>query len=171
MKFILIAVGVIAILFFTFLLLGIFFYNFAIKRSPKRFLNQVLVNSVCEAWLSQQVIETCSLTSHDGLNLKGYKLNQINENNRFVILVHGYMGHFQDMAEFAQLFYETYHFNVFLPDLRGHGSSEGDYIGMGYFDRLDILAWVKNLVDTHGENIEIMLLGVSMGGGHSFNRM
>lgn len=31
-------------------------------------------------------------------------------------------------------------FNVLVPDLRAHGESEGEIIGMGWLDRLDLIA-------------------------------
>ena len=53
---------------------------------------------------------------------------------------------------------------MLLPDDRAHEPSEGDYIGFGVLDRLDCVDWAKYLVETYGEDIEIILHGVSMGG-------
>ena len=46
----------------------------------------------------------------------------------------------------------------FLPDLRGHGQSEGDYIAMGWLDRLDIINWIKYLIDNDSK-VKIILYG------------
>jgi hypothetical protein len=45
------------------------------------------------------------------------------------------------MAAFGKRFHEI-GFTVLMPNLRGHGESEGHYIGMGWHDRLDILRWI-----------------------------
>ena len=53
-------------------------------------------------------------------------------------------------------------YHLLLPDLRGHGQSEGNYIGMGWHDRLDILKWLELLIKEHPE-AQVALYGVSMG--------
>ncbi|MFA6508768.1 MAG: alpha/beta hydrolase, partial [Treponemataceae bacterium] len=50
------------------------------------------------------------------------------------------------------------------PDLRGHGRSEGNYIGFGLPDSEDILKWVDRLICLRGGDVKIVLFGVSMGG-------
>ena len=62
---------------------------------------------------------------------------------------------------FAQYFHEA-GYNVLLPDLEGHGSSEGKYIGMGYHDRLDILKWIDFIINENTD-AQIVLQGLSMG--------
>ncbi|WP_082395297.1 alpha/beta hydrolase [Lacticaseibacillus saniviri] len=54
-------------------------------------------------------------------------------------------------------------FNIFLADAQGHGQSEGDYIQMGYLDRLDIVDWIQVLLRRDPE-AQIVLYGISMGG-------
>ena len=72
------------------------------------------------------------------------------------------MGSGAKMAFYAENFYNM-GYNVLVPDLRGHGKSEGDYIGMGWNDRKDILRWI-DLILKENNNAEIILHGVSMGG-------
>lgn len=57
-------------------------------------------------------------------------------------------------------------FNILAPDARGHGKSEGDYIGMGYKDRLDITSYIYEIINKFSINKpepEILLYGCSMG--------
>ena len=101
------------------------------------------------------------IESFDNLKLHGYKINNENS-NVWVITVHGYMGSGAKMAFYAENFYNM-GYNVLVPDLRGHGKSEGDYIGMGWNDRKDILRWI-DLILKENNNAKIILHGVSMGG-------
>lgn len=59
--------------------------------------------------------------------------------------------HFYDMG-----------YNVLLPDLRGHGLSEGDYIGMGWDDRNDVIGWIDYILE-QDPTAQIVLHGISMG--------
>src|SRR5690625_284775 len=65
------------------------------------------------------------------------------------------------MGKLAKLYYEE-GFDVLLPDSRGHGDSEGDYIGYGWHDRLDYLDWIDLLVEDYDAE-DIILHGNSMG--------
>lgn len=50
-----------------------------------------------------------------------------------------------------------------LPDARGHGKSEGNYIGFGWPERKDYLQWITQVLQNNGLNEKITLFGVSMG--------
>lgn len=50
-----------------------------------------------------------------------------------------------------------------MPDARGHGRSEGDYIGFGWDERKDYLQWIDRVIKNDPAS-EIVLHGVSMGG-------
>src|SRR5699024_2750929 len=54
-------------------------------------------------------------------------------------------------------------YNVFMADARGHGESEGDYIGFGWHDRLDYVKWIERIIEELGPDTEIVLHGLSMG--------
>ena len=100
-----------------------------------------------------------TMTSHDGLSLYAASYTQASSN--WIIAVHGYTGSGTEMAGAAKQFYEL-GFNVMLPDCRGHGKSEGDYIGMGWHDRMDIINWAK-LIAQWDPDCGIVLYGLSMG--------
>lgn len=115
------------------------------------------------AWLNSVGYTTVQAESFDGLQLHAYIIEHETPSNLWVIAVHGYGGNGLQMASFAQRFYEM-GFNVFLPDTRGCGNSEGDYIAMGWHDRLDMVTWINTILQTYGSEVEIALFGISMGG-------
>lgn len=119
------------------------------------------INSGDRNWLNAQEAQVLYLQSQDGLRLKGLLLEQPGKTERWAIVVHGYKSGGRYMSGYTRHFYEE-GYGVLLPDCRGHGESEGGYIGMGWPDRLDLLCWIEQLQkkDPHAE---IVLFGVSMG--------
>lgn len=152
-----------------------YFYNLAIDRNEKEFLqgNQdlevsgeamdVFLDGDWRSWREEQSFEEIQMTSFDGLELQGYFLPAKNPTNKTVILAHGYLGQGMDMALYAQYYYESLGYNIFTADARGHGKSEGDYIGFGWHDRLDYVKWIDEILDKVGSDSEIVLHGLSMG--------
>lgn len=153
---------------------GMYFYRTAIYPQRKDFLmdNPDLTSGTSgetwgtgKAWLDKQDSERIELESYDGLKLCGYYIAANKPTVRTAILIHGYTSRGKDMASFAQYYNEELGFNILMPDCRGHGESEGDYIGFGWHDRMDLLSWIKYIINKDGENAHIVLHGISMGGG------
>lgn len=114
------------------------------------------------AWLADAVKEEVSVTSEDGLHLVGDIIRNAEPSHQWTIVVHGYSMKRSGMYDYACMWAQQ-GYNVLLPDLRGHGDSEGDYIGMGWLDRKDMLRWIA-LICEQDPDAEIILHGVSMGG-------
>lgn len=84
------------------------------------------------------------------------------DSKKWVICMHGYRSFGQrDMAFVASKF-STQGYNIFVPDLRAHGKSTGDIIGMGWLDRLDLIKWIQEIIKME-PLAEIILFGGSMG--------
>ena len=83
------------------------------------------------------------------------------QNHRYAILVHGINDHCESMGIYAR-HYLMEGIHVLLPDLRGFGKSEGDYVGYGYDDRLDIIEWIYWILH-RDPAAQIILHGTSMG--------
>lgn len=101
------------------------------------------------------------ITSNDGLLLKGFYYDNPDSHN-WVITIHGYRSSHSSMQCYAQNFYD-HGYNVLLPDLRSCGASQGNFVGMGWLDRKDILLWI-NWILQRSPNARIIVHGVSMGG-------
>ena len=100
------------------------------------------------------------INSFDNLRLHAYEIKESNS-NKWAITVHGYTANAEYMSSIAYKYY-TLGYNLIVPDLRGHGKSEGHYIGMGWHDRLDIIKWIEYILNKD-ENAQILLHGISMG--------
>ena len=57
----------------------------------------------------------------------------------------GYRGTHKDSLRLATHYYDA-GFQVLTPDLRACGDSEGNYVGMGWLDRQDVLGWIDWIV-------------------------
>jgi len=163
---------VLAVLLVALLGAGQYFYNYAIVRKKKAFMEETpdlddrAGNGWREgmSWLELQPYRTLRLTAPDGIPLQGYALDAPSPTNKTVILVHGYDSKGKGMAAFARYYHEQFGYHVLMPDLRGHGESGGRYVGFGWHDRLDLLAWMQQVIGERGAACEIILHGISMGG-------
>lgn len=104
-----------------------------------------------------------SCESEDGLKLCANYFPGT-DRTKLVICFHGYTS--EGMKDFIGLsdYYLKRGYGMLLPDARAHGKSEGKYIGFGCLDRKDALRWMEWAIKECGENIEILLHGISMGG-------
>ena len=82
--------------------------------------------------------------------------------HRFALCVHGYSDSAESMGVYAMVYRDVYGMNVVMPDLRGHGKSEGTYVGYGYHERRDIIIWIDRILQIDPEAV-IILHGISMG--------
>lgn len=85
------------------------------------------------------------------------------QDDLWAIVIHGYRNTNQSdfVLDMARHYYDA-GFNVLTPDLRASGNSEGDFVGMGWLDRIDILDWVDWILQQNA-NAQIVIHGVSMG--------
>ena len=110
--------------------------------------------------------EEVTITSFDNLLLNGY-IKKANNSNKWALLVHGYTQKASGLGHIGLKFLEK-GYNVLIPELRGHGKSQGSYIGMGIHDSKDIVSWVLKIASID-PNAEIVLYGLSMGAATVMN--
>lgn len=115
-----------------------------------------------KGWMAQSTVETVQVQSADGLKLSGEAVITDPASHLWVIAVHGYRSNHASMYAVAS-YYGLKGWNALLPDLRGCGDSEGDYIGMGWPDRKDMLKWIDWIMALD-QDAQIVLHGISMGG-------
>jgi fermentation-respiration switch protein FrsA (DUF1100 family) len=171
---------VIIILVIAYFAAGNYFYNYALKAKDKKEFLQNNPNLSQSKAVNTDLIEKSkladkdfaklhlpsqvSIVSRDKLQLKlnAYVYENSEAKHKWAILVHGYTGRAEQMSRWVRNFYER-GYSVLAPDLRGHGKSEGNYIGMGWHDRLDMLLWINKILEKD-PTAEIALFGISMGG-------
>ncbi|MEG1945243.1 MAG: alpha/beta hydrolase [Oscillospiraceae bacterium] len=113
-------------------------------------------------WWNSQNLEFHTIESEDGLKLVGGILRAPVPTKKIALVIHGHRCVSGEMGFISKL-YSEFGFNVFAPDQRAHGKSEGKYIGMGTLERDDMLRWINMLCGIFGDDCEIVLHGISMG--------
>lgn len=119
-----------------------------------------------KAFMLEQPHEDMYETSFDGLKLHAVYFPAIKETSgtkRVVICFHGYTSRaLQDFTGLTDYYFRNGYAMLHV-DARAHGESEGKYVGFGYPDSKDALQWISRVIEKCGEDIEIILHGISMG--------
>lgn len=166
--------SILAVVFIGLIFAGNYFYGQGIKRGTEVELHKEdsTINSVASTedqalleevnnWFDEQQLERIEMTSYDDLNLVAQFIDNDADQQKAVILAHGFRNTGDDMGKLTKFYYDR-GFDILLPDARGHGESEGDYIGYGWHDRLDYVDWIHLLIEEY-EAKDIILHGNSMG--------
>ena len=125
--------------------------------------NRAAYNDKIDAFTAQNPGEDVTLPADDGLTLHGvcYINTEAADTHHWAIVLHGYRGDYTGALRMAVPYYEA-GYQVIAPDLRACGESEGNYVGMGWLDRKDVLRWINYIVEKDPE-AEIVIHGISMG--------
>lgn len=115
-------------------------------------------------WVESQSICNIDLENDRKNVVKGY-LHKGDANSKvFVVFAHGYRSdHLGDPVNFQQ-YYHQKGYNFLSVDHVAAGNSQGNFVGFGYYESQDLHKWLNLLVSEYGEDIQIILHGVSMGG-------
>lgn len=169
-----IVIGIIILIIFIGLIVayykvGNYFYNIALNpKTDKQFvIGELEVREEQKKneeekliWLQNNSKDVYINSTNNGkLKLHSYEIKS--NSDIWIIAVHGYMGDGKGIAGIARQF-NNRGYNVLMPDLRGHGKSEGSYVGMGWHDRLDVIDCIYYLIKKN-PNCKIILYGISMG--------
>lgn len=113
-------------------------------------------------WMEEQHFETVHVRSREGLNLAGHWL-PCEGAQRTAVLFHGWKGNWKDQMAVLGAFLQQQGCNLLFVEQRGHGESEGKYLGFGVLERYDCLNWVHWIQEHTPQNLPIYLMGGSMG--------
>ncbi len=104
-----------------------------------------------------------SITSFDGLTLHG-KYYECEPGAPIELMMHGYRGTSErDLCGGVQRCFALKR-NALIIDQRACGRSDGHIISFGINESRDCLAWIDFLIREFGEDVRIILTGISMGG-------
>ncbi len=154
----------------SFYLVGYALVNPADKRNVDMQMNRVLTQQPdLKPWLDSlqqaHALRDTFIVTAKGTRLHAIFVRDPRACGRTAVLVHGYQDMSVRMLPIASI-YSRMGYNVLLPDLHGHGKSDGDDIQMGWKDRIDVMRWMNEAermfrVDSCASRMVVH--GVSMG--------
>ena len=103
------------------------------------------------------------IVAPDGVKLHAFYAKSAIPTKKTAVIVHGYTDQALTMFHIAYLYHNDLNFNILVPDLRYAGLSGGDAIQMGWKDRLDVEQWIEKAPELFGEDLNIVVHGISMG--------
>ncbi len=133
-----------------------------VPRDPDREAHDHPTQQEGRAWARKGAgFRSAAVQSVDGHALWAAHVPAKEDTHRWAVCVHGWREDHTGMGALGLRYHEA-GWNVLLPDQRGFGRSEGDYIGWGFDERLDLIRWISWIIRRDKE-AEILLHGISMG--------
>lgn len=123
--------------------------------------NEIEAQSQTDKWLETVNGKKLKTITHDGYTLYSQTFLQPETSHKWVVLLHGYTGWKEALYPMAYEYYQQ-GYQILCPDMRCSGESEGDFIGMGYTDRIDNQLWLDYIIKTDPQ-ATITIHGQSMG--------
>ncbi len=95
-------------------------------------------------------------------NHYAYYLNNDRSKNRVALVQHGFTGCARSMGVFVKIFHDI-GYSILTPDLRGQGRSDELSTSLAVYDAEDMLLWVDKIIKEKGDDVEIIIYGISLG--------
>lgn len=114
-------------------------------------------------WMAEFPYEEIFIQSEDGLRLHSRFYESPAWNGRVLILCHGFHSNPEHDFSGAVRFYHELGYHLLVIDQRAHGKSEGTYICFGAKERYDVRAWCAYAAQRFGQEVPVLLSGISMG--------
>jgi pimeloyl-ACP methyl ester carboxylesterase len=97
------------------------------------------------------------------LKLSAWWIEAAKQSSRCAVLIHGYGDAKVGAIAWAPMLREL-GFNIFIPDLRAHGESEGVETTAGFWERHDVSLLIDQIKDQRpSETRDIVIFGISLG--------
>ncbi len=150
-----------ALLFIALLLylLGMILFRSTLLAYPQKKWIPFVQSALEKTEAFQAEHERITIKADDGLALSAYFFK--GGDQKIAVLCHGYNGYPTDLSRQLSHFLSR-GYSVLMPIARGHGDSEWKYIGMGWKERFDLIAWCKEMKSRY-PRAELLLFGHSMG--------
>lgn len=103
------------------------------------------------------------ILASDGFPLHALYVKSATSSPNTALLIHGYTDNAIRMMNFGHLYNKQLNYNILVPDLRGQGKTGGDYVQMGWKDRLDMKDWINASFQLFGDSLNMVVHGLSMG--------
>lgn len=169
------SLATIAILVVLLTAVGIGFIQYSLNGiSPYSHNDEAKIERMCKSypfltdWISElshnHELRDTFITNGDGVKLHAYYAKARKASTLTAVIVHGYQRSAFSMLHIGYLYHHDFNMNILLVDLQSHGDSEGNTIQMGWFDRLDVLEWIKLTPQLFGGEQQVVVHGISMGG-------
>ena len=165
--------GIIGLILFAYLIITLSVFLHVFHRDDKRVENSLHENDYltyqpfAETFKAYRNLfdsfnkEIITIKSYDKTKLVGTYIEG-EKKNKVVLMFHGYMSKARNDFS-SMLDYYKWGTSFILVDQRGHYRSDGKYITFGYKERFDVKCWCKYIVERFGEDVQILLAGVSLG--------
>ena len=109
-----------------------------------------------------------AITSFDGLTLRG-KYYEFRPGAPIELMFHGYKGNAErDLSGGVERCFKLGH-SALLIDHRASGFSDGQIITFGILEKRDCRAWIDFAISEFGEDVRLILTGISMGAATVMN--
>ena len=114
------------------------------------------------ARMAARKYESVTITSFDGSKLFA-RYYHVADDAPVQILFHGYKSSSLLDCSGGSYFADQLGHNAIVVDQRSHGQSDGTVITFGIKERKDCLCWIKYAIERFGNDVPIILSGLSMG--------
>ena len=123
------------------------------------FLNEIKAG---KEWYLSQNLRKVEIQSFDGVTLRADIFEAENPKG-ILVLMHGYRTRALNDFTLVFSFYHDLGYHLVIPDQRACGNSDGEYITLGIKERYDCQSWANFAAKEFGEDLPLILDGISMG--------
>jgi hypothetical protein len=156
-------IGAIVLAILSYFFCGLFFYKLSVERKAivggvieRHLKTRFKKYKIDRKWWDHQEFEELHMDVGKE-HLVGYLIRSKRKSSKVAIVVHGYSVTHRDVNAQAEIFLKN-GYNVLAPDLRAHGKSSGKTIGMGAYDKGDVVLWIDKMIQILERTLKLYYL-------------